>query len=103
MRACCQEQAGGEGAFEALCAWRKAAGEQRLESVLFMAIAMLRSDAAIDYLLDIVGHDTGEVAREAIASFTVHRHNPDIRARLEATVADRRDLDLRDAVEDLLG
>ena len=91
-----------EGAFDALRDWRCDAAGQGLGEVALMALAMLRSDPAIEYLLSLVASEPGPAAREAIAAFAIHRHDQSMRARVEAA-ARREDVDLDEALEEAFG
>lgn len=64
----------------------------RMASAL-VAIATLRTDAALDYLLTQVAEASGEVARAAIEALAIYRHDDALRARVERA-AERDDLDL---------
>ena len=91
-----------EGAFEILRDWRRDAAERKLGETALVAMAMLRSDVAIDYLLHLVATEPGPVAREAIAAFAIHRHDEALRTRVEAA-ARRDDIDLTASMAETFG
>lgn len=85
-----------EGAFEALRELADASfGEQR--KIALLSIAMLRSEPAWDYLIDLVASGTTGVAREAIEALAVYRELPSlaerVRAAIEARTKDRAQLE----------
>lgn len=76
------------GAFEALRELAEGSfGEQR--KVALLSIAMLRSEAAWDYLLGCIADGTLAVAREAIEALAVYRELPSLAERVRAAVAGR--------------
>ncbi len=91
-----------EGALAVLGAWREDAEGRGLSGAALTAIAMLRSDAAIDYLLGMVVKEPGPVAREAIAALGIHHHDDGLRERT-LVAARRDDLDLSESVETAFG
>lgn len=88
------------GAFEVLRDWRVDAAQRELGDVALLALAMLRTDAALDHLLHLIASEPGPIAREVIAAFEIHRHDPVIRERVEAA-AQRNDADLAAALADV--
>ena len=89
-----------DGALTALCNWRLEAAERGLGDVVMTAIAMLRSEEAIDYLVSAVANEAGPVAREVIAAFSIHRHNQGLMERLKKA-AQENQVDLSSALEEL--
>lgn len=86
-------------ALEVLLGWRKQAAERGLGAVALLAVAMLRSEEALESLLELVASEPGPSAREAVAAFEILRHDEQLRSRVEAAAA-RNETDLRDAVEE---
>jgi HEAT repeat protein len=77
-----------EGAFEALRELAEGSfGEQR--KVALLSIAMLRSEAAWEYLLGCVADGSLAVAREAIEALAVYRELPSLAERVRAAVGRR--------------
>ena len=85
------------GAFEVLREWREDADARGLGGTALTAIAMLRTDAALAYLIERVAHEPGPMAREAIAALAIHRSDDGWWARVE-DAARRDDVDLREAL-----
>jgi HEAT repeat protein len=65
--------------------WPKV-GDESLQRVLLLAIAITRLPAAIDFLLHILT-DNEHAAEPALAALAIHRHNPAVRQRVAAIVA----------------
>ncbi len=87
-----------EAAFAAL---RKAADELVFggrRRILLTAIALLRLDAAIDHLVELVADAPLGVACEAVEALAVYRHDPELRRRVEDVVAARDDRRLTETV-----
>jgi hypothetical protein len=64
-----------------------------------LAIAMLRSDAGFDALIELVAEAPGPMARDTIDALSTYRHDEALVARV-VEAATRDDADLRDALED---
>lgn len=80
-------------AFESLKArWHGNLSPSPRQGVL-PAIAMIRSEAAINFLLDLIGSG-GSTARQAVQALSVYRTDPHLRARVEAAVRGQGDDDL---------
>ncbi len=62
-----------------------------LQDAVLLAISMLRLPAAIDFLVDIVGGDSQESARAALAALAIHQHNQAVKERVTAAVAKKCD------------
>jgi hypothetical protein len=73
-----------------------------LARTALLAAAMMRSDAATEWLLALVANEPGPIAREAIAAFEIHRSDERLAERVRAA-ASREDLDLGSALEEALG
>ena len=78
-------------AFEALReAWEQGgATEQR--RTLLVAIAMLRSDDALEFLLSRLGEESGPVAADALAGLAFYARDEAVLARLEGIIRQRGD------------
>ncbi len=72
-----------EGAFEVLRNTFAHAHGRALRSTLLLAIALLRREAAIDYLLDLVRNGEGQTAADAAAALDMYKEDPKLRERLE--------------------
>ena len=89
-----------EDAFEILRDWRNEAGSRGMDDVALVALAMLRSDKALEYLLELVAMEPGPTARSVIQAFSVQRHDPSVRAQVEAA-AHRQDIDLKSTIDEV--
>ena len=89
-----------EGALRILRDWLPEARAGRLGEVALLAIAMLRSDDAIGFLLQRIASEIGPEAREALAAMEIHRHDPALRERVEEA-AHRSDVDLTREIAEL--
>ena len=58
--------------------------------MVLLAIAMIRSDAAIEFLLALLAECTPTMAKEVIAALAFFRNNEKVRSRIESVV-ERRD------------
>jgi hypothetical protein len=65
-------------------------GRGPLRHMVLLAIAMIRSDAAIEFLLALLAECTPTMAKEVIAALAFFRNNEKVRSRVERVV-DRRD------------
>lgn len=68
-----------------------------LRRTALVAVAMLRQEDALAFLVDLVAAAPGPDARDALAALATFRHDESLRARVETAVAARRDVDLRPA------
>jgi len=84
-------------ALPVLRGWWDRTSDVDLRRTGLLAIAMLRHDDAIAFLLAQVAGGTGPDARDAIAALATYRHDDALRARVEAAVEQRSDVDLRPA------
>jgi len=72
-----------------LCEWWERTFDANLRRTALLAIAMLKSDAAIAHLLDHVRESAAPHAIAAIDALALYRHDPRLRAQVEEAV-DRR-------------
>jgi HEAT repeat protein len=77
------------GAFEILRDFSQDVTPGSVQDAVFLAIAMLRLPAGIDFLLHLI--DGKDTARAALAALAIHRHNERIRDRVAAAVAQIKD------------
>lgn len=76
-------------ALPVLTAWWERVLDASLRQTALLAIAMLKSDAALAYLLDHVAHSAAPHASAAIDALALYRHDPRLRAQVEAAIAPR--------------
>ena len=50
---------------------------------LLLAIALLRRENAIDYLLDLVRHGEGQISADAVAALAMYEKDPNLQERLD--------------------
>ena len=62
-----------------------------LRKTVLLAIAMIRSDAAIEFLLALLAECTPTVATDVIAALAFFRSNEKVRSRVESVVARRNE------------
>ncbi len=67
-------------------------GKQR---VALLALSTLRTPAAIDYLLSLVGRGQEATARQAVEALAVHRYDPTLRPRVEQALVQRPQMNPR--------
>ena len=79
------------GALPLLTEWWERNFDASLRRTALLAIAMLKSDAAIAYLLDHVANSAAPHAAAAIDALALYRHDPRLRAQVEEAVEQRRD------------
>jgi len=80
-------------AFDRLRAWCEGLGGGPQARVALLAIALLRSDAGREYLLERVGAADRQTAALALDALAIHRHDPRVRDRVNAALAARKDRD----------
>src|SRR5258708_142288 len=82
------------GAFEVLGKWgeRTRALDRRRTGLL--AVAMLKREPAIAFLLSLVAEAPGPTARDAITALAVYRHDDTLVQRVRQAVEQRTDIDL---------
>jgi hypothetical protein len=79
-----------EAAFAPLCEYaERAAGERRKTALL--ALALLRRDEAVAYLVGLVREAHEKTAEAAIAALAIHKHDPRVRETVLAAAKARRD------------
>lgn len=84
-------------ALPVLRGWWERTPDVDLRRTALLAVAMLRHDDAIAFLLSQVAEGRGPDARDAITALGTYRHDDGLRARVEAAVERRDDVDLRPA------
>jgi HEAT repeat protein len=89
-------------AFAVLRQWWERTPAPDLRRSGLLAIAMLKRDDAIDFLLERIATADGPTARDAIAALGMYRHDETLAARVRAAAA-RKDVNLRAALRDAFG
>ncbi len=79
------------GALPLLCEWWERTFDATLRRTALLAIAMLKSDAAIAYLLAHVRESAAPHAMAAIDAMALYRHDPRLRVQVEEAVDRRSD------------
>ena len=79
------------GALPLLRAWWENTFDPTLRRSALLAIAMLKRDEAIDYLLEHVAESAPQHASAAIEALALYRHDPRLRAQVEAALGRRTD------------
>jgi HEAT repeat protein len=87
-----------QAAFEVLRAWWDRTADNGLRRTALLAIAMLKHDAPIEFLLSLVAEAVGPTARDAIAALALYRHDDALCERVRHTAAARDDVDLSAAI-----
>jgi len=72
-----------ESAFEALRAAVERPHSRPLRRTLLLALALLRRETAIDYLLDLVREGESAASDDAVAALAVYEQDPKLRERIE--------------------
>jgi HEAT repeat protein len=85
-------------AFEVLREWWQRTVSVELRRTALLAIAMLRRDQPLEFLLSLVADGNGLDARDAIAALGLYRHDDALRERVVDMVKRRKDIDLREAL-----
>jgi HEAT repeat protein len=85
-------------AFAVLRQWWERTPDPARRRTALLAIAMLRHDQAIDFLLSVIAEGNGPNARDAIAALGLYRHDDTVGQRVRNAVERRRDLDLSAAL-----
>jgi HEAT repeat protein len=67
-----------------------------LRKTVLLAIAMVRSDAAIDFLLELLAECSPAMAKDVLAALALFRDNEKIRSRVEAVVAQRNEKSVKE-------
>lgn len=68
-----------------------------LRKILLLSIAMVRSDAALEFLLSLLPDSSLQTAKDLITALAIFRDNEKIRSQVEAVVAQRNDRQLMEA------
>jgi HEAT repeat protein len=84
-------------AFDVLRQWWERSSDVALRRTALLAIAMLRRDQPLDFLLSVIKEANGPTAREAVAALAMYRHDDAVRQRVQDCVDRRKDVDLRAA------
>jgi HEAT repeat protein len=71
-------------------AWERGGASERRRTLL-VAIAMLRSDDALEFLLDRLGAESGPVAADALAGLGFYSRDEAIMSRVEQIIRERGD------------
>lgn len=82
-------------AFAVLKEWTERCADPSLRRSGLLAIAMLKQDEAIQYLLRMVGAGEPLEARQAIGALAIYRYDETLKAQVEAAVDGRRYAALR--------
>lgn len=90
-------------AFPILKEWWERTFDAGLRRTALLAIAMLKHDEAIQYLLSQVAEAAPVHARAAIGALAVYRHDARLRAEVEAALGRRDDESLRGAFQAAFG
>jgi len=90
-------------ALPVLRAWWERTVTLDLRRIALLAIALLRTEDAQAFLLEIIAGAPGHDARDAIAALGVFRDDEALLARLVAAAEARDDVDLRSALAPLTG
>jgi HEAT repeat protein len=86
-----------KAALPVLTAWWERAFDPTLRQNALLAIAMLKHDEALQYLLAHVAEAAPMHARHAVQALALYRHDARLRARVEQALAARDDASLRSA------
>jgi HEAT repeat protein len=87
-------------AFEVLTAWWDRTHDLALRRTALLAIAILRSDRSIAFLLGLVAEAEGPIAREAIRALAVYRDDTSLAERVRDVARARRDVALESALDE---
>lgn len=78
-------------AFDLLKAKCERAAGNPLRKAMLLAIAMIRSDAAIEYLLTLLAECTSPMAKDVVEALAFFRNNEKVRNRVEGVVVQRNE------------
>jgi HEAT repeat protein len=81
-------------AFPLLRKWWERSVELDLRRTGLLAIAMLKHDEALEFLLSVVAESEGPAARDGLAALALYRHDEALCERVRRTVNGRTDIDL---------
>jgi hypothetical protein len=73
--------------------WDRTAGGP-LRKVLLFAISMIRSDAAIEFLVSLLPNSNIQTAKEVVTALAIFRDNERVRANVETAISKRNDRNL---------
>lgn len=85
-------------AFELLSQWWDRTADANLRRTALLAIAMLKRDEPIEFLMSLVSAANGPTARDAIRALAMYRHDDALVARVRDAAAQRTDVDLSRAI-----
>ena len=86
-----------------LIGWWERTFDPTLRRSALLAIAMLKQDEAIEFLLSLVGDGAAMHAGAAIRGLALYRHDPKLRARVAGLVEKRDEKPVREAFEQEFG
>jgi HEAT repeat protein len=89
-------------AFPILRDWWERTREPGVRRTALLALAMLKRDAAIDFLLSLIATAEGPTARAAMTALGLYRHDTALVERVRSA-AQRSDVDLRGLFQDAFG
>ena len=92
-----------EAALPVLRRWWERIVEPKLAATALLAIAILRTQEAVDFLLELIREAPAANARHAIAACEIYRGSEATVERVRAAVRARDDVDLTRTVEEILG
>jgi len=78
--------------------WKKSI-DASYKQLLLSAIAAMRTNAAIDFLLACIRDENNTTALAAVAAMAVHKHDIAIRDRVAAAVAERDEMSVTKTFE----
>jgi HEAT repeat protein len=82
--------------------WERTAAPPKRRTAL-LAIGMLRSDEAFDFLFSVAAESEGPNARDAVQALATYKHDDRIREKVRAIVKSRHDVDLGAAFDEFWG
>lgn len=89
-------------ALAVLRAWWERTPTLDLRRTALLAIAMIKHDAALEFLLSVIHTGRGPDARDAVAALAIFRHDETLVARVR-DAAKRKDVDLSAALDKAFG
>ncbi len=90
-------------ALELLQAWLARCMDPELQGAGYTAVALLRSDAATDFLLAQIRDAPARRACLVVSALGMHGGDEKLRARVESAVAERNEREVRDAFREAFG
>jgi HEAT repeat protein len=76
--------------------WERTVGGP-MRKIVLMAIAMVRSDAAIEFLLALLAESSSAIAKDVIAALALFRDNERVRGQVESMVTRRNEKSVDEA------